>query len=638
AVTADGQDLGTVTSGGRFTWKYATDITFTAVWKVVNLTVTLEPSGGTVSTDKVTVTYGGTYGELPVPVKTGYVFGGWYFDETLTSPVTSGTTVTKTSDHTVYAKWSKGKYNVNYYVDGELYLSDPHEYTDTIAAIAAPSKAGYTFSGWSEIPATMPANDINVYGTFTANKYNINYYVDGAFYKSASVTYAQKITPEAAPVKTGYSFSGWMGLPDTMPANDITVNGYFSVNEYTATYYVDGAVYATQKYNYGETITPYAAPTKSGYTFSGWSEIPSTMPAEGIKVYGTFDAESYTVSYYVDGEFYDSQEYSYGDAITPLANPEKVGYTFSGWTSIPETMPARDLTVNGKFTVNQYSYLFVVNGEMRSDLTIRANYGDKITAPVPECPENYQFSGWSPAVPETMGAEAKVFSGTITKVTSDVTFDINGATGQTPAAAKYRVGETVTLPDNSAFSKSGYTFGGWSQDSTAAAGTKSLTVTEDDITLYAVWTMVTIGIEPAEGANTVIDNISSLIYGVREKLSQSDFEADYVSLIGDNASVKYTPGLGFGTGTLVELKDSSTDSTVKTYSLVVYGDLDGDGVSDGQDVMLAKMLADGILGKDDVSAAVFEAADCNHDSQITDEDVELIINSGVLTYTITQVK
>ena len=150
--------------------------------------------------------------------------------------------------------------------------------------------------------------------------------------------------------------------------------------------------------------------------------------------------------------------------------------------------------------------------------------------------------------------------------------------------------------------------------------------------------MVTISIEPAEGSDTVIDNISSLIYGVKEKLSQSDFESDYVSLIGDNASVKYTPGLGFGTGTLVELKDSSTDSTVKTYSLVVYGDLDGDGVSDGQDVMLAKMLADGILGKDDVSAAVFEAADCNHDSQITDEDVELIINSGVLTYTITQVK
>ena len=50
------------------------------------------------------------------------------------------------------------------------------------------------------------------------------------------------------------------------------------------------------------------------------------------------------------------------------------------------------------------------------------------------------------------------------------------------------------------------------------------------------------------------------------------------------------------------------------------------------------MLADGILAKDDVSVAVFEAADCNHDSQITDEDVELIINSGILTYTITQVK
>ena len=638
AVMADGQDLGTVTSGGRFTWNYASDITFTAIWKVVNLTVTLETSGGTVSTDKVTVTYGSTYGELPVPVKTGFVFGGWYFDENCTSPATASTTVTKTADHTLYAKWSKGKYNVNYYVDGELYLADPHEFGDTIAAIATPSKAGYSFSGWSEIPSTMPANDVNVYGTFTANKYNINYFVDGVAYKSVSVAYAQKITPEAAPVKTGYTFSGWTGLPDTMPANDITVNGYFSADEYTVTYYVDGKVYTTQKYNYGDTINPYAEPTKAGYTFSGWSEIPSTMPAKNISVYGTFSAESYTVSYYVDGKLYNTQQYAYGDTITPLASPEKVGYTFSGWTAIPETMPARDLTVNGKFTVNQYSYLFVVNGEMRPDLTIRANYGDKITAPVPECAENYQFSGWSPAVPETMGAEAKVFTGTITKVTSDITFDINGASGITPRAEKYKVGETVTLPDSTGFTKSGYTFGGWSQDQTAVTGAKTLTVTEDDITLYAVWNMVTVGIEPAEGSDTVVDNDSELIYGVREKLTQSDFESDYVSLIGENASVEYTQGLGFGTGTLVELKDSSSDTVVKTYSLVVYGDLDGDGVSDGQDVMLAKLLADGILTKADVSAAVFEAADCNHDSQITDDDVELIISSGVLAYTITQVK
>ena len=39
---------------------------------------------------------------------------------------------------------------------------------------------------------------------------------------------------------------------------------------------------------YGATITPEAAPKKEGYTFSGWSEIPKTMPAHDVIVIGTF--------------------------------------------------------------------------------------------------------------------------------------------------------------------------------------------------------------------------------------------------------------------------------------------------------------------------------------------------------------
>ena len=68
-----------------------------------------------------------------------------------------------------------------------------------------------------------------------------------------------------------------------MPANDVEVNGTFSINSYKLTYKVDGEVYKESALEYGTAITPEAEPTKEGYTFSGWSQIPATMPARDRK-------------------------------------------------------------------------------------------------------------------------------------------------------------------------------------------------------------------------------------------------------------------------------------------------------------------------------------------------------------------
>ena len=58
--------------------------------------------------------------------------------------------------------------------------------------------------------------------------------------------------------------------------------------EYTLYYYVDGEVYKTYKIEEGTSITPEVDPIKDGYTFSGWSDIPGTMPAHDVTVTGTF--------------------------------------------------------------------------------------------------------------------------------------------------------------------------------------------------------------------------------------------------------------------------------------------------------------------------------------------------------------
>ena len=77
------------------------------------------------------------------------------------------------------------------------------------------TKEGYTFSGWSEIPATMPAHDVEVTGTFSINTYTLTYKVDGVVYKTSSIEYGAPITPEADPdPREGYTFSGWSEIPD----------------------------------------------------------------------------------------------------------------------------------------------------------------------------------------------------------------------------------------------------------------------------------------------------------------------------------------------------------------------------------------------------------------------------------------
>ena len=68
---------------------------------------------------------------------------------------------------------------------------------------------------------------------------------------------------------------------------------------YKLIYIVDGKVYKTYKLEEGESITPEPAPTRQGYTFSGWSKIPATMPADDVIVTGTFEVNKYDLTYSV---------------------------------------------------------------------------------------------------------------------------------------------------------------------------------------------------------------------------------------------------------------------------------------------------------------------------------------------------
>ena len=241
-------------------------------------------------------------------------------------------------------------HKLTYLVDGEEYKSYEIEEGATITPEAVPEKEGYTFSGWSEIPETMPAHDVTITGTFSINKYKLIYKVDGVEYKSFDIEYGATITPEVAPAdKEGYTFSGWSEIPETMPAYDVTVTGTFSINKYKLVYKVDGEEYKTYEVEYGTAITPEEEPEKDGYTFSGWSEIPETMPAHDVTIIGTFSINSYKLTYILDNEVYKEVIYEYGATITPEPIPEG-NYASFEWEGLPETMPAKDVVVHAKYT------------------------------------------------------------------------------------------------------------------------------------------------------------------------------------------------------------------------------------------------------------------------------------------------
>ena len=113
------------------------------------------------------------------------------------------------------------------------------------------------------------------------------YMVDGEEYKSYNVEEDDPITPEAAPTKEGYTFSGWSDIPATMPAHDVTITGTFSVNSYKLTYMIDNEVYKNVTYEYGATITPEPTPEGNYATFE-WTDLPQTMPAHDVVVHATY--------------------------------------------------------------------------------------------------------------------------------------------------------------------------------------------------------------------------------------------------------------------------------------------------------------------------------------------------------------
>ena len=319
---------------------------------------------------------------------------------------------TKNEALTLYPVWNTNKYTIAFDTNGGSEIAPiTQDYGTEIIAPDNPTRKGYTFKGWDkEIPETMPADNITVKAQWEINQYTITFDTNGGS-EIAPITqdYGTEITAPDNPTRKGYTFKGWdKEIPETMPAENITVKAQWEINQYTITFDTNGGSEIppiTQ--DYGTEITAPADPTRKGYTFKGWDkEIPETMPADNITVKAQWEINQYTITFDTNGgsEIAPITQ-DYGTEITAPDNPTRKGYTFKGWDKeIPETMPAENITVKAQWEINQYTITFDTNGG--SEIApITQDYGTEITAPDNPTRKGYTFKGWDKEIPETMPAE-----------------------------------------------------------------------------------------------------------------------------------------------------------------------------------------------------------------------------------------
>ncbi len=448
--------------------------TLVAQWTVNRYTITFDSAGGS-AVASITADYGATVTAPPAPTKTGYTFAGW-------SPALPATMPAENRTHV--AQWTVNRYSISFdSAGGSEVMPIAADYGATVTAPPAPTKTGHTFAGWSPaLPATMPAENRTVVAQWTVNRYTISFDSGGgSAVAPVTMDYGATVSAPPTPSKTGYTFAGWSpALPATMPAENLSVVAQWTVNRYTISFDSDGGNEVPPiTADYGTALAA-PAPTKTGYTFVGWSPaLPTTMPAENLSVVAQWTVNRYTISFDTDGgSEVASITRDYGATVTAPSAPTRTGHTFAGWSpALPATMPAENRTHVAQWTVNRYTISFDTDGGSEV-ASITKDYGATVTAPSAPTRTGHTFAGWSPALPATMPAENRTHVAQWTVNRYTISFDTDGGNEIAPITADY--GATVVA--SPVPTKTGYTFAGWSPALPA-------TMPAENCTVVAQWTV-----------------------------------------------------------------------------------------------------------------------------------------------------
>ena len=311
--------------------------------------------------------------------------------------------------------YSRNQYTVTY-ANTDL-APDTYYYGDTVVA-RTPEKAGHTFLGWEEeVPVTMPANNVVLtakWDELPANYDEYNIAVEAANAKKAEANYDKKYTADtraALDTALNEDVSGKklseQGVVDAQTAKiNAAVEG-LKLMTYNAEFYVDNELYRTVATEVDAQIVAPEAPTKEGYTFTGWNPEVGVMGVENVRFDAKFSAG--TVGYKVETYEMDVNG-NYGDAAiedksattgeTVSVTPE----TREGFTVADNSVLSGTVLADGSLVLKVYysrnQYKLSVDG-VETDVY----YGAALNVAEPAAREGYTFAGWNMDIPATMPAE-----------------------------------------------------------------------------------------------------------------------------------------------------------------------------------------------------------------------------------------
>ena len=431
-----------------------------------------------------------------------YRVAGWYSDEEFTAPISgtgkeiSYTTNKLDADVSVYVAFELDTYTITFDTDGGTEVVPITEVAGrSVTKPADPTKTGYTFAGWEPaIPDVMPGEDMTIKAKWTVNQYTITFDSNGGTtVEPITQDYGTTVTAPENPTKTGYTFAGWdPEIPETMPAEDVTITAQWTINQYTITFDTNGSsVIDPITQDYGTKVTAPDDPTKTGYTFAGWytdEELTNafvftedTTITEDITLYAKWnpqDGIKYTVMHKfenLDGETYTTTpEEMSGTTGTDTAAEAKSVEGFTAGEVTQQTIAGDGTTeIEIIYTRNQHTLTFKPeNGD--EDIVTTVKYGAEITAPTLE-KAGYTFAGWDQEIPATMPDEDVTITAKWTINQYTITFK-DGETTIDTITQDY--GTDVEAPEDP--TKTGYTFAGWDKEIPA-------TMPAEDVTITAQW-------------------------------------------------------------------------------------------------------------------------------------------------------
>ena len=391
-------------------------------------------------------------------------YTGFAFDGTAEGTVASGNIA---GDGSLVLKlyYTRNSYDVAYAYTGTVPTGASAlpekatvKYGAPVTVAEAATAPGYTFSGWSRNDFTMPAENVTITGSFTANsntEYTVRHHFQNILddaYDADTAMLSETLsgttdTLTAAAAKTVAGFTAQSFQQKNIAGDGSTVvDIYYNRNSYTVTYAVTGTVdpnpnYKQADYRFGQNVAAEAAAAKAGYDFIGWANEPAVMPANDVTATGYFVARTdtaYQVQHYKqnledDGFTLAETEELTGKTDTiATANPK----TYTGFTldrTVEGTVASGNIAGDGSlvlklyYTRNSYDVTYAYTGTVPADASAlpekaAVKYGASVTVAEAATAKGHTFSGWSTG-DFTMPAQDVEITGSFTANPYNVTVE-----------------------------------------------------------------------------------------------------------------------------------------------------------------------------------------------------------------------